>query len=84
MGSIFVQLQDRGWATGVSAGTRSTFANEFTLYQAGVQLTEEGLQHWEGVVDIVFAYLGVVAQASDEQLLGKYSNPNPPPNPDPR
>ncbi|KAJ1437208.1 Metalloenzyme, LuxS/M16 peptidase-like protein [Ochromonadaceae sp. CCMP2298] len=71
-GSWFSKLQDLGWATGTSAGMRTTFT-DFTLFEAFVALTEEGVEHWEEVLQLLFETMKVIAGTSDEALARIWS-----------
>ena len=51
---MFAALQDKGWAMSNSAGTGTTFP-DFSIFEASVALTEEGLEHWEEVVSIIYS-----------------------------
>ena len=53
-GSVFATLQDKGWAMSNSAGTGTTYP-DFSLFEASVALTEEGLENWEKVVEIIYS-----------------------------
>jgi len=68
-GSIFALLQDKGWATSTSAGVRTEFKNDFTIFEFSVALTPSGLEHWEDVLTIFYQHLSLIASASDETLL---------------
>ena len=51
---MFATLQDKGWAMSNSAGTGTTYP-DFSLFEASVALTEEGLENWEKVVEIIYS-----------------------------
>ena len=59
VGSAFAVLQNHGMLSSLSAGPR-TKAPDFTLFQVDMGLTEKGEQHWEAVVDVIFAYCRLV------------------------
>lgn len=42
-----------------SAGTGTTYP-DFSLFEASVALTEEGLENWDKVVEIIYAQVCVV------------------------
>jgi len=66
-GSWFAALQDKKWATTTSAGVRTTFG-DFTLFEATVSLTEEGMKHWEQVMALLYQNIDAVRAASDAEL----------------
>lgn len=51
---MFATLQDKGWAMSNSAGTGTSYP-DFSLFEASVALTEEGLENWEKVVEIIYS-----------------------------
>ena len=55
-GSLFSALQSKGWASGVSAGTR-TDTDDFSIFQVSVALTPDGFDHWEEVLKMVYSTL---------------------------
>eukprot|EP00985_Skeletonema_marinoi_P001098 scaffold448_cov107-Skeletonema_marinoi.AAC.2 len=62
-GSILAVLKQRGWATGCSAGTGDDGEGDSSmhaLFGFSFSLSEEGVQHWEKVIGVVFSYLGML------------------------
>jgi insulysin len=58
-GSILYVLKARSWANSLSAGP--THRNrDFDMFQVTIDLTEEGLDHVNEVVDIVFQYIDML------------------------
>ena len=55
-GSVLQHLKDKGWANELSAGG-SYDLPEFELFDVSIDLTPEGLQNWESVVQIVYQYI---------------------------
>jgi insulysin len=64
-GSAFAVLQNHGMLSSLSAGARTT-APDFTLFQVDIGLTEKGEEHWEEVVDVIFAYCRLLQQAATD------------------
>jgi len=58
-GSILSALMARGWATGLYAG-ESEETTCFSKFDVQVTLSPEGLAHSEGVLGVLFAYLGML------------------------
>ncbi len=62
-GSLYSVLQAKGWATGLVAGIfeeghqRNT---AFTIFTVSFILTEEGMNHWEDVVGLLFRLLSLL------------------------
>jgi insulysin len=62
-GSILSYLKSKHWANGLSSGVKMG-ASSFTLFSVSVDLTEEGLEHSEEVVEAVQSYITHVLQRS--------------------
>ncbi|GAA6064646.1 hypothetical protein JCM10212_004488 [Sporobolomyces blumeae] len=58
-GSILSVLKDKGWANGMSAGAGNG-ANGFEFFKIQVDLTSEGLDNYETVAQVIFAYIGLL------------------------
>ncbi|KAJ2638098.1 metalloprotease, partial [Coemansia sp. RSA 1694] len=56
-GSILSYVKRRGWATSIVAGRSPTSAEGFDMFKVTVSLTELGLEKYEDVVRVVFAFL---------------------------
>eukprot|EP00804_Cyclotella_cryptica_P020270 CCRYP_015887-RA/>CCRYP_015887-RA protein AED:0.05 eAED:0.05 QI:160/1/1/1/1/1/6/125/1294 len=62
-GSILSSLKHRGWAMGCSAGTGEDGqgdASTHALFMFQVSLSKAGVECWEEVVKVVFAYIGML------------------------
>jgi insulysin len=66
-GSPFATLQDSGWISSLSAGTRVGGPDQ-NLFQIDVSLTEEGEVHWKEVVNVIFAYGKMLCDAVEVSL----------------
>ncbi|KAG0165438.1 Insulinase (Peptidase M16) [Apophysomyces sp. BC1034] len=60
-GSILSYLKNKGWATYLSAGSYDGGIG-FGFFHANIDLTEEGLEHYEDVVAAVFEYIEMLKQ----------------------
>ncbi|XP_078171077.1 insulin-degrading enzyme-like 1, peroxisomal [Carex rostrata] len=58
-GSIFYILKQLGWAMGLTAGEASD-SNEYSFFCISISLTDEGHDHMEDIVGIVFKYIALV------------------------
>jgi len=58
-GSVLSLLKSLGWAVALCAGRDSSYRS-FETFSCTVQLTEEGFKHWEDVITIVYAYIGML------------------------
>lgn len=62
-GSILSVLKERGWANGLSAGTGEDGtgdASTHALFALEINLSKRGMRHWEDVIKVVFAYIGML------------------------
>ncbi|PWN29969.1 hypothetical protein BDZ90DRAFT_229012 [Jaminaea rosea] len=62
-GSILSHLKKRGWANHLSAGGTNG-ADGFEFFKISIDLTKDGLQHYQDVVSAVFRYLDLLKQSS--------------------
>ncbi|GAA5888439.1 hypothetical protein JCM16303_005741, partial [Sporobolomyces ruberrimus] len=58
-GSILSLLKEKGWVNGMSAGAGNG-ANGFEFFKIQVDLTKEGLDNYESIAQLVFAYIGLL------------------------
>ena len=65
-GSALAALQDRGWATALSAGLRVD-DRQFCVFQVKVTLSAEGEARWREVVGVVEEHCACVRAMSDEE-----------------
>ncbi|KAJ2729183.1 metalloprotease [Coemansia sp. BCRC 34962] len=56
-GSILSYVKRRGWATSIVAGRSPTSAEGFDMFKVTVSLTELGLEKYEDVIRVVFAFM---------------------------
>ncbi|GAA5996471.1 uncharacterized protein JCM10292_007631 [Rhodotorula paludigena] len=88
-GSVLSYLKLKGWANGMSAGAGNNGAAGFDFFKINVDLTKDGLAHYEDVAAAIFAYIALlrthppaewafleVAQLS--QLAFKFKEKSPP------
>lgn len=72
-GSPFAVLQDYGWISSLSSGTRVGGPDQ-NLFQIDMSLTEEGEEHWKRVVEIIFAYAKILGSAVEVSLKSEDAN----------
>ncbi|GAA5906121.1 hypothetical protein JCM8208_000637 [Rhodotorula glutinis] len=61
-GSVLSYLKERGWANGMSAGAGTNGASGFDFFKIHVDLTKEGLAHYEDVASVIFAYIALLRE----------------------
>lgn len=65
-GSILSHLKKKGWCDRLSAGSTGD-ANGFDFFKISIDLTKEGLQNHENVVEAVFKYIHLLRNSNFEQ-----------------
>ncbi|EST05004.1 Peptidase M16, N-terminal [Kalmanozyma brasiliensis GHG001] len=65
-GSILSHLKKKGWCDRLSAGA-SGDANGFEFFKISIDLTQEGLQNHEKVIESVFKYIHLLRNSNLEQ-----------------
>ena len=63
-GSSFAALQNLGWISSLSAGSRVS-APDFTLFQIDLTLTTTGERHWKDVVRVLFLHCQLIAEIAE-------------------
>jgi len=59
-GSLLSELKRREWCNSLGAGSGTRPANGFDFFRISVDLTLEGIQHVDEIVQLVFQYLNVL------------------------
>ncbi|KAF4527050.1 hypothetical protein B566_EDAN001599 [Ephemera danica] len=73
-GSLLSALKTRGWSSHLEAGAR-TGAKGFGFFSVTVDLTEEGVNHTDDIVDLVFQYINMLKkEGPKEWIFREYSN----------
>uniref|UniRef100_A0A0K0EQW9 Insulin-degrading enzyme n=1 Tax=Strongyloides stercoralis TaxID=6248 RepID=A0A0K0EQW9_STRER len=67
-GSILQELRQRGWATGLSAGSRS-ISKGTEMFCVDITLTNEGLDHTDEILKIFFNYIGVLKREGPQEWI---------------
>ncbi|KAJ2826153.1 metalloprotease [Coemansia erecta] len=68
-GSLFHYLKKRGWAADIYAGILTHGIDGFNLFEIGISMTPQGLEHYSDIVRAVFAYLHVLAADGPQQRI---------------
>ncbi|RKO84131.1 Metalloenzyme, LuxS/M16 peptidase-like protein, partial [Blyttiomyces helicus] len=67
-GSILSLLKKKGWASGLSAYTATGGIN-FDFFKVSIDLTREGLSHYEETVVIVFQYIEMIRKTGVQEWV---------------
>ena len=68
-GSILALLKEKGWADEMSASTGFSHNSQESSLYLGVNLTQEGLNHTDDVIDIVFQYIHLMQRSEVQEWL---------------
>jgi insulysin len=61
-GSIMAYIKSKGWANGLRASARPVCPGTVGIFQYEVLLTEEGLEHYQEIVEIIFQYISMLRE----------------------
>ncbi|KAK5120857.1 hypothetical protein LTR85_005924 [Meristemomyces frigidus] len=67
-GSILAYLKAKGWANGLSAGGHPVCPGS-ALFMLQVRLTEDGLKHYQEIVQIVFQYITMLKEEPPHEWI---------------
>ena len=67
-GSILAYIKDRGWASGLSAGSMQICPGS-SLFEISVRLTEDGLKNYKAVVKVIFQYISLLRETSPQEWI---------------
>ena len=67
-GSLLSQLRTSGWAIGLTAGTR-VGGRGFSFFYLSIDLTEEGIDHVDDSILVVFQYLLMLKTAGPQKRI---------------
>lgn len=67
-GSVLSLLKHLGWANELSAG-ESRSCTDWASFSVSIELTEEGLERYEDVVQVVFSYLELLKQTGPQKWI---------------
>ncbi|KAJ2135428.1 metalloprotease, partial [Coemansia sp. RSA 678] len=68
-GSLFHYLKQNGWATDISTGTLSQDMDGFNTFEIEINMTPDGLKHYNDIIHAVFEYLRVLVAYGPQKLL---------------
>lgn len=69
-GSILAALKQKGWANALSAGVSNSM-HDFAFMEIHVELTQEGSEHTDEIIDCVFSYIGMLRTAGQQEWVGR-------------
>ncbi|XP_036326734.1 insulin-degrading enzyme-like [Rhagoletis pomonella] len=75
-GSILSELRNLGWCNDLMAGHQNTL-NGFGFFEIVVDLTQEGMEHVDDIVNIIFQYLTMLRKEGPKKwIFDEYVNIN--------
>jgi len=69
-GSILALLKNRGWGNELSCGQSRT-CKDWSTFSINVELTEDGLNNVEEVVEVIFAYIELLNSSGTQEWVFK-------------
>ena len=67
-GSLLSELRASGWAIGLTAGTR-VGGRGFSFFYVSIDLTEEGIEHVDDSIHVVFQYLSMLKNSGPQERI---------------
>lgn len=67
-GSILAYLKNKGWASGLGAGANAVCPGS-SFFSISVHPTEEGLKHYEEIVQVIFQYIAMLKESSPQEWI---------------
>lgn len=67
-GSLLSELKKLGWVSGLSAGS-SHKASGFSCFEVTMDLSVEGIEHTDDIVELVYNYIGLIEQKGVEKWI---------------
>jgi insulysin len=67
-GSILAYLKNKGWASGLGAGA-SPLCPGSSFFSISVRPTEEGLKHYEEIVQVIFQYIAMLKESLPQEWI---------------
>lgn len=72
-GSILSELKQRGWCNNLVGGASSS-AKGFGFFEITVDLTEEGIDHVDEIIKLIFQYLNLLRESGPQKwIFDEYS-----------
>ncbi|RIA82106.1 Metalloenzyme, LuxS/M16 peptidase-like protein [Glomus cerebriforme] len=68
VGSVCSLLKKKGWITSIYVGPSEVSA-DFHLFMINIDLTEDGLDHYEDVLEIVFQYIEMLRREGPQEWI---------------
>ncbi|XP_022253443.1 insulin-degrading enzyme-like, partial [Limulus polyphemus] len=67
-GSLLSELKSRGWANCLEAGYENK-AKGFSFFVVSMELTEEGIEHTDDIVTLIFQYINMLKKVGPQQWI---------------
>jgi secreted Zn-dependent insulinase-like peptidase len=68
-GSVLALLKQKGWADEMSASSGFSNNNQESSLYLGINLTQEGLEHTDDIIDIIFQYIRLMQKSGVQKWL---------------
>jgi insulysin len=70
-GSIMAYIKSKGWANGLSAGAYQVCPGTPRLFNCQVRLTEDGMNHYQEIIKIIFQYISLLRETPPQEWIFK-------------
>jgi len=67
-GSLHAYLNQKGWITGLSAGT-GIRTDDFSMFKVSLSLTDEGMENVEEIIDTIFEFLAMMKNQGPQKWV---------------
>ncbi|KAJ3109732.1 Insulinase (Peptidase M16) [Phlyctochytrium bullatum] len=67
-GSALAVLRARGWANGIVSSVAHAGIN-FDFFKISIDLTDEGMEHWETIIVIIFQYISMLRKIGVQKWI---------------
>lgn len=71
-GSILAHLKSKGWANGLGCYTFLS-QQDFAAFRVNISLTDDGAEHVDDIVAIIFSYVGMLVKEGPKEWIAKES-----------
>nr|XP_036584366.1 zinc protease [Colletotrichum truncatum]KAF6793884.1 zinc protease [Colletotrichum truncatum] len=68
-GSIMAYVKEKGWASGLSAGTYQVCPGSPGIFDCQIRLTEEGLKYYKEIVKVFFQYVSLLRESAPQEWI---------------
>jgi len=68
-GSILSSIKSKGWANSLNTVARQLCPGSPGIFDCEIELTKDGLDHYQDVVEVFFRYISLLKEASPQEWV---------------